>query len=326
MKNVCVVGYGSIGPVHARAVDKTEGAALYAVCDTNEAMLVRCAEVYKNIVQYKDYDDVLADDNIHSVHICTPHYLHFEMTKRAILAGKEVVLEKPAAMLANEFEELKELCGIYDSRVCVMFQNRTANCVVEMKRLIAELGEIKGIYASLTWLRDMDYYNHDQWRGKLATEGGGVLINQAIHLLDLILYMGGEAESVVASTSTKLLDIEVEDTADALITLKSGARACFYATNTYTGTSPFRLELVFEDTTLRYEDKNLYMIKNGEVKIIASDNMSYSGKSCWGNGHEHVIDDFYSGKGYTTLFDADSTMKTLFAIYESANEKKHVEI
>lgn len=324
MNYVCIVGYGAIGPVHIQALEKVNNAVFYAVCDNDPKKLALCEKNNKDVKLYSDFDIMLLDDKITSVHICTPHYLHFEMAKKAIKAGKDVVLEKPVTMLPCEYESLKKLCDESEKRVCIMLQNRTVNSVQEMKKLSQELGKIKGAYASLTWCRDMSYYNHDKWRGKYLTEGGGVLINQAIHLLDMVLYICGDAESVNASASTKLLNIEVEDTLDALITLKNGARVCFYATNTYVETSPLRFEVVFENVILRYEDKTLYKIVNDDIEIIAKDNMNYHGKPCWGNGHDNVINAFYNNEEYPTICDADSTMKTLFAIYESVNKGENV--
>ncbi len=324
MNNVCVVGYGAIGTVHTKVLERSNHANLYAVCDNNRVKLEQCQKVYEDIVTYDDFDTMLLDEKITAVHICTPHYLHYEMAVKAIRAGKAVVLEKPVTMLPEEYKELKALCDEVSPRLCVMLQNRTSNCVRKMKSLAAELGEIKGAYAALTWLRDMEYYNQDAWRGKLATEGGGVLMNQSIHLLDMLLYICGEAESVAASASTKFVDVEVEDTLDALITLKNGARACYYATNAYVGSVPFRFEVIFEKGTLRFEDNNLYRINGSEIEIVERGINDYNGKACWGNGHESVINAFYTNGEYPTIYDADHTMRTLFAIYESAGEGRKV--
>ena len=108
MKNICIIGYGAIGPVHAAAIEKVENARLYAVCDNNPKKIEKCKQKY-DVVEYKDIDEMLCDVNIHSVHICLPYYLHFEVIKKALAKGKEVVVEKPVTMTKAEFDELLTL-------------------------------------------------------------------------------------------------------------------------------------------------------------------------------------------------------------------------
>lgn len=320
MDKVCIVGYGAIGPTHAAAITKTEYAELYAVCECDAERLAKASTAYPEIVTFESFDEMLKDEAITSVHICTPHYLHFEMAKKVILSGRKLVLEKPVAMNEEEFDELSELCRTHPNKVCIMFQNRYSACTQELLKRSKELGELKGIFAALTWHKTMDYYNHDAWRGKLATEGGGVLINQSIHLLDILLLIGGEVESVRASCSTKYLPIEVEDTLDALITLKNGARTCFYATNAYVTDSPFRLEAIFEKGTLKLEDDSLYLYADGNMTKLATNSGNFCGKAYWGSGHQYLTELFYSGGEYPTIFDTENTMRTMFAIYEDARK------
>ena len=121
MKKVCIVGYGAIGPVHAKALEHVEHAKLYAVCDIDAGKRALCKEKY-DVLEYDDFDIMLQNKDIDTVHICTPHYLHFEMIKKALAAGKDVVVEKPVTMTKEEFEALQELEGV--DRVCVVLQNR----------------------------------------------------------------------------------------------------------------------------------------------------------------------------------------------------------
>ncbi len=321
MDKVCIVGYGAIGPTHAAAVTKTAYAELYAICECDPERLAKGKAQYPEIVEYTDFDEMMQDTNITSVHICTPHHLHFEMAKKVILSGKKLVLEKPVTMLENEFDELLELCRTHNVKPCIMFQNRYSACNQEIIKRSKELGELKGIYASLTWHKTMDYYNHDAWRGKLATEGGGVLINQSIHLLDMLLLIGGEVESVKASCSTKCLPIEVEDTIDALITFKNGARGCFYATNAYISDAPHRFEAVFENGTLKLDDDTLYLKAGDKLEKIATNSGNFCGKAYWGSGHQYLTELFYSGGEYPTIFDTVNTMKTMFAMYKDGKHK-----
>lgn len=314
--NICIVGYGAIGKVHAAAISKIDGAELYGICDIDKERADRGAAEY-NATAYYDFADVIADKSIESVHICTPHYLHFEMIKDAADAGKKVVCEKPVVMKENEFDLL--LSDYANADILPILQNRTNKSICEMKRIIdtdTSIGKLIGAKGILTWHRTADYYNSAAWRGTVAYEGGGVLINQAVHLLDLMIYAGGEINEVSAKSANYSLKgvIETEDTVDARLLFKNGATGIFYATAAYCEDSPFQLELKFENTTLSYYKKSLYR----DDKLICTDSSDFVGKKYWGNGHEKVISDYYCHNIGLRPIDIQNTMYTMFAIYNSA--------
>lgn len=314
MKNACVVGYGAIGPNHAEAIMQTDSVRLYAVCDNDPARAKRCVDQY-GVKDYRDFDEMLKDPNIDAVHICTPHYLHFPMIKKALAAGKQVVTEKPITMTRVEYEELLTLDGA--DKVCCVLQNRLNPCVQEMKR-IAQSGELGSVITArglLTWNKDMGYYGHDAWRGKWATEGGGVLINQAIHTLDLFLYITGNVQSVKAQMANfDLPEIEVEDTLCTFLRLQGGGRGVFFASNVYGVNAPNMFEVVFEKGTLHYEAGKLLL--NGQ--LIQQDENPNMGKSYWGAGHSGLIKNFYDRGIYFSPQDVKITMDCVFAMYDSA--------
>lgn len=334
MKNSCIVGYGAIGPIHASAVEKSQYANLYAVCDVDPKKTEQCLKEHDCKI-YSDFSEMLKDEKIDVVHVCTPHYLHKKMAVDVLKSGKDLVIEKPVTMTE---EELNELCSINtDRKICVMLQNRTNKSIVTLKNIIDKdksIGKMLGISAFLTWHRTPEYYNADEWRGKWKTEGGGLMINQAVHTLDLVDWLGGGIKSVKASISTKKLGdvIEVEDTADALFEMNNGSFGVFYAANTYTQSCPPRVEINFENASFRYADERLYKITNDKVEIIDEDKNVPEGKHYWGCGHRNVINEFYkvlSGKEgkYTSLDDAIHVMKVLFAFYKSGkNNSEKVEI
>ena len=334
MKNGCVIGMGAVGPIHAAALQ--ERGSLYGVCDNQPERLARFLPEDTNIRRFADFAEVLNDPEVEVVHICTPHFLHAKMTRAALAAGKQVVLEKPAAMCAEEFEDLRQYAAKSAGRVCVMLQNRTNPAVVKMKELLENdrhLGKLMGLTGFLTWCRDAAYYAQDAWRGKWKTEGGGLLINQAIHTLDLMGYLGGKVISVQGSISNKTLQgvIEVEDTADAVMETENGLRLCFYATNGCRYSRPMYLEAQLEHGVLRYADNRLYQITEEDCQVLAYDRPDCPGKACWGGGHRTVIADFYryleTGKGwYLTLEDAVPAMEVLFAFYQSAKENKKINL
>lgn len=321
MKNVCIVGYGAIGPVHAAALEKTENARLYGVCDNNSDKIKLCQEKY-DVKGYTDFDAMLKDENIHSIHICTPHYLHYEMIMKGIRAGKDVVAEKPVTMTREQFETLLATPG--SEKVGLVFQNRLNPCTRKLKGLIDanardnKLGKIICAKGIVTWKRTREYYQSDAWRGKWATEGGGVLINQTVHTLDLMNYLVGDIQSVQASmTNYSLQDvIEVEDTCSAYFKYANGATGIFFATNAYDSNTPPEIEIVFEKGKALYENGKLYL--DGE--LICEDVMSTGEKAYWGLGHAGLIHDFYDEGSHFTVESAKNTMYTMFAMYESAGK------
>ena len=218
-------------------------------------------------------------------------------------------------------QELDILYHDKDAAIGVVLQNRYNPSIQTMLQKIQEgsLGKLLGLTAFVAWQRDAAYYQSGDWRGKWATEGGGLLINQAVHTIDLLSLLGGGITSVRASISNKSLDgiIEVEDTADAYLTFGSGARGVFYATNAYVTTQPVQIELLFEKAKFRYADGILYDLQ-GDPQVIASDSPAAQGKKYWGNGHTRLIEQFYTAlengtRDYITLSDAYNSSKALLA-------------
>jgi len=331
--NAVIIGCGAIGPVHAEAVKNSDAVHLYGVCDILPERAEALAQRYGCRV-FTSYAQVLADEAVHSVHICTPHHLHAEMAEQAAAAGKQIVLEKPVAMNVPEARVVKTAVRTAGVSCCAILQNRLNPCIKTAKTLIDEgsYGKLLGIKGFLTWKRTAEYYSSADWRGKWATEGGGLLINQAVHMLDLLYYLGGEVEAVKGHIDTRALQevIEVEDTAEATFYYKDGKRGWFYATNGYSEDSPFLLEMHLEHGVLRYIDNKLIFKSNGEEQILADDmNSSRNsiGKAYWGNGHARLIDQFYQSlaghpASYSTLQDAAYSMGILDAIYASSSQDR----
>lgn len=328
--NACIVGCGAIGPVHANAINQINGVTLYAVCDINNERAKKCANEY-NCIIYNSFDEMLKDSNIDAVHICTPHYLHKEMTLKALKAGKDVVLEKPVAISKADMDELVEFVNSSENKhkLCVMLQNRRNVCIEKLKEIIADkdLGKLKGITGSVFWKRDEAYYDQDEWRGKWDTEGGGLLINQTVHMIDMMIYFGGKVKDFRSSINHWFVsNIEVEDNAQVLMFFENGARGIFNASNCYVTDEPYILDLLFEKAHYRYADNCLYKIGEKGAEYITSDKIVNEGKSYWGNGHLTVISSFYdslAGKNahYTDIHDAYDAMKMVFDIYDKAERR-----
>ncbi|MDP4133717.1 MAG: Gfo/Idh/MocA family oxidoreductase [Bacillota bacterium] len=316
MINVCIVGYGSIGPVHAKACSITEGVKVYGICDIDILKADKRAKEY-NAKAFYNIDEALSDNNIDSFHICTPHYLHYEMVSKVLNHGKKVVCEKPVVMVKEDFE--KTLNDWKDKPVSVMFQNRNNPSIQCLKKIIEtdeSIGKLIGVKGIVTWCRTESYYASASWRGKKDKEGGAVLINQAIHTLDLITFLCGKVTKVKANTANHSLEgiIEVEDTVEAYMTFENGFHGLFYASVANSFDSPPLIELKFENALFRYMDGCLY--KNGE--LLEKDIAPSIGKPCWGSGHALEIHNIYNENKQISIEDVANTMYAVFGIYESA--------
>lgn len=185
---------------------------------------------------------LLQKEQVDIVHILLPHHLHCAYTVAALTAGIHVLTEKPIGISLEQADEMILAQQASGKQLGVIFQNRYIDGVQMVRQMIAsgELGSVKGAFSTMNWYRPASYYACD-WKGRWATEGGGVVIDQAIHSIDLVRYMTGlDAVKIQGHTARRVLkNIEVEDEADAAITLENGAVYSFFACNYYTSNAPF---------------------------------------------------------------------------------------
>ncbi|MDR3120701.1 MAG: Gfo/Idh/MocA family oxidoreductase, partial [Clostridiales bacterium] len=276
---------------------------------------------------YTDYSEMLEKERPDVVHICTPHYLHVPMTIEAAKRGCAVFMEKPPAISEESFQDL--LNGTRGATVGVCFQNRYNPNVQYVRELLMNRVPL-GARAFVTWSRDGAYYTENDWRGKLATEGGGALMNQTIHTLDLLVYLLGCPIMVDATIANHHLKdvIEVEDTVEARLKFEQGCVALFYASTAYCTNSPVMIEILCEDRMIRLENSDATtFFHDGRVEHKHFEESDALGKDYWGNGHARCIEDFYRrlAKGQPAPIPLDfvtATMSAVFRIYLSASEKQ----
>jgi len=321
--NVAIIGLGVISKTHIEAID-SYGANLVAVCDIKEEEIQKfgCAK-------YTDYRELLKRDDLDIVHICTPHYLHAQMTIDSANAGKHVLVEKPASTKTEQV--IKMIENKNGKKVCVCFQNRYNQGTIMAKDIIDKkiYGDILGVYALVPWYRNDEYYTKSDWRGKLSTEGGCLLVNQAIHTIDLMQYLVGEVETVKAHVDNYTHEgiIEGEDTATAALYYKSGIIGMFFGTNCYNSGSTTQIEIKFENATLNLTEKGLFVnnelvIENGEI---------CKAKSYYGNSHSTLIHELYDeilcrGGSSISIEEALPACRIIEAIYESSNKNEKIHI
>nr|AMP50897.1 oxidoreductase family, NAD-binding Rossmann fold protein [uncultured bacterium] len=285
---------------------------------------------------YSSMEELLNGEKPDVIHLCTPHYLHVPMAVDALNRGIHVLTEKPCAMTWKQLTVLQNAQRRSNAQLGVCFQNRYNRSTEYLLEVIqsGEHGSLTGIRAVITWCRDADYYSSGDWRGTQSQEGGGVLINQAIHTLDLMDLLGGGISAVTAHTSNDHLQgvIEVEDTVSVLAEFRSGIRGVFYATNANAVTSPVMLELNFTKKTLRLEGDCVYEIGDGSIApVLDSHSGETVGKTCWGNSHGLLICDFYdcikNGRRFKLdAFEGGRAVELVSRIYESAASGKRLGI
>lgn len=224
-KKAAIIGCGKVGHTHAIAYQRLPAAELVAVCDVSLERALAYGEKY-GVMAFDDFDQMIKKTEIDLISICTPHPLHVEAIQKAAEAGVHVLTEKPLASDLHDCDLAIEACKTNNVKLGVISQRRYYPPVVRMKDAIAK-GKIDiPVIASLTVLgwRDQDYYQMDPWRGTWTAEGGGVLVNQTIHQLDLLLWLMGPIQELFGYWDNfNHPFIEVDDTAVAVMRFKSGA-------------------------------------------------------------------------------------------------------
>ncbi|MCR5032611.1 MAG: Gfo/Idh/MocA family oxidoreductase [Lachnospiraceae bacterium] len=246
---IAVVGVGNMGGAHAVNISKgmVPGMELAAICDINPDRIREMEKALeKEVPFYTEFDRLLEDHIVDAILIATPHYLHPPMTIRALQAGYHVLCEKPAGVDASVAEEMNRAAEHSDKVFGLMFNQRTNPLFQRLKDMVAagQLGQIKHFtWIIHNWYRTQHYYDSGDWRGSWNGEGGGVLINQCPHNLDLWQWLIGMPDRLWANCAIgKYHDITVEDDVTIFAEYDSGAVVSFItSTGEYPGTN--RLEI-----------------------------------------------------------------------------------
>jgi predicted dehydrogenase len=301
MTTAAVVGCGDVSVVHFEAIAALDGSELVAVCDVDPDTAARAAERY-GVPGFASHTDLLSTIRPDVVHIATPHDQHVQPAIDSLAAGVNVVVEKPVAHIPSEAERLVAAAEQPGApKIAVCFQNRYNATSQAMAELLGSgaLGPVIGGSASVCWSRRPAYYESRPWRGQLDRSGGGVLINQAIHTVDLLQWLMGEVTHVEGHTSTRALAdaIEVEDTAEIALQHASGARSVFYATLAHAANAPVSLDVVTEQATLSLRGDLTVTHADGRIETVQERTAATGGRSYWGVSHELLLADFYARLG-----------------------------
>jgi predicted dehydrogenase len=228
-----IIGCGKVGDTHAQAYHQLKNASLAAVCDRNEKAASALAEKY-GARAYTDAEAMFAENRLDAVSICTPHPTHRALIEIAASRGAHVLTEKPLASDLQDCDQAIAACEENGVKLSVVSQRRFYRPILRMREAIAQgkIGQpIIGNVIVLGW-RSPEYYQMDAWRGTWDQEGGGVMVNQTIHQLDLLQWLMGDIDFLFGLWDNfNHPTIDVEDTAAAVIRFKSGAIGQFLVSN-----------------------------------------------------------------------------------------------
>lgn len=226
-----VVGLG-IGKEHAKCAHNSKNADLIAVCDLIQEKMDTVKEYEPNVLTYTDFDEMLKNRDIDIVSICLPSYMHADFAVKAMEAGKNVLVEKPIDITVEAAMKIEEARKRTGKIAGVVHQNRNNANMKPIKEAIdsGKIGKLLFGEFCVKWWRTQEYYDNGGWRGTWDKDGGGSLMNQAVHTVDLMQWLMGDVESITSQMDKYNHVIETEDFTSSIIKFKSGARAIFIST------------------------------------------------------------------------------------------------
>lgn len=315
-----IIGFGAQGSMYAKFI--TDGMVpsmdLVAIADIDDAKLTQVSELYPDVKLFDSYQAIIESGEVDAIITTVPHYLHPEIATFALSKGIHVLNEKPAGVYTKQVKELNEYAKSVDATYAIMFNQRNNPLYQKLKTILdnKEIGDIRRVnWIITTWWRPQAYYDQSEWRATWGGEGGGVLVNQAPHQLDLIQWLTGVPANVTSRVQYGYQrDIPVEDQVHALFEYDNGATGVFVtSTNEIVGSD--RLEIVGDKGKIIVDDSqtaNVYRLNESEADI--NKNMDVDGvrrlftgelpfdelyekeiieeENVWGQQHSGVLENF----------------------------------
>lgn len=329
--HIGILGGGNISRTHARAASEIEGVEITAICGQNPYKVKELAGAFGGS-PYDDLESFFKHRPMEVVLVGTPSGLHAEQGIAAARQGLHILMEKPVAISTAQTDALIAECEKAQVKLGVFFQDRVAPDIVKLKELIdaGRLGKAILTSAQVKWYRPPEYYKESRWRGIWALDGGGALMNQGVHTVDLLLWLMGDVGSLWARAVTALHDIEVEDTVVAALEFADGSVGVLEAaTSVYPGFSR-RLELTGSQGTIILENDRLAAVKLREPlpdlmiqPPPPDDERAVSPTISDTRGHRTVIEDFLQavrtgGQPMCDGREARRSIELIQAIYDSS--------
>jgi len=339
MKHIGIIGGGGISETHARAareIDDVEVAAFYG---DNYDKTAALSERYGGAV-YRDLESFLSHQPLDIVIIGSPSGLHAEQGMAAARRGLHVLTEKPIDVTAARAAELIKECEQANVKLGVCFQDRVSPDIVRLKQLIdaGRVGQPILCSGYVKWYRPPEYYANSRWRGTRAFDGGGALMNQGVHTIDLLLWLMGDVERVYARTLTALHEIEVEDTVVATLEFRNGAVGTIeVGTSIYPGYQR-RVEVSGSEGTIVLEHDRIVradlrtpdatLVSEGESNTNASASSPIVSDV---SGHRRLMEDFLraietNGEPICDGREGRRSVELIEAIYESSRKGLPVDL
>jgi UDP-N-acetyl-2-amino-2-deoxyglucuronate dehydrogenase len=337
--HVGLIGAGNISETHARACQEVAGIHIAAVYGANRARAAKLAELYGGVA-YPELPAMLGHRPLDAVIIGSPSGLHAEQGIAAARAGLHVLVEKPLDVTVAAADRLIGEARSAGVRLGVLFQDRTQPSFVRLRELLISgaLGRPLLASARVKWYRAPEYYTDSRWRGTRALDGGGALINQGIHTVDLLGWLLGPVRRVLAGSATLLHAIDVEDTTLAILEFENGVRASFEATTAAYPGYPRRVELSTTEGTIVLEhDRVIAADLRTSIEGLLPDVDADTNRSASSpvvsdvRGHQRLIEDFVSAihearEPLCSGVEGRRSLAVVEAIYESARRARAVDV
>ncbi len=331
-----LIGAGVIAPQHARAIVAHPQAQLAAVVDKDIDKARKLAEEFNIPYIYTDIDEMLKNDEISVVNITVPSGLHGQLSVAASQAGKHVLCEKPLEINSERMTEMIQAARGNNVKLGCVYQRRFMPAAAAVKQAIREnkLGKLVLGDVYQKYYRSPEYYRSAGWRGTWAIDGGGALMNQGVHGIDLMLWLAGEVHSVFAYSAPLVREIEVEDTAVAVVKYKNGAFGVIQGTTSVYPNQGARYELHGEKGTIIFDDDGIRQwkfIDHDEAAPIVEGRISSKTDptQITKDGHYILVDDMISAirEDRDPLISGEEARKAvdvILAIYESGRTGKEI--
>ena len=328
---VGIIGCGRISIMHFEAAVDLPEAELIACADIKSERADAAAEKY-GIHAYYSYEEMIEKEELDAVQLCLPHYLHSKVAIYAMEHGLDVITEKPMDVDLESAERAVAVAKQLGRHFGVISQCRYNDSAQLVKKAVksGKLGKIISARSTLTWTRSDEYYSESDWKGTWDKEGGGVVIDQAIHSIDLVRWVVDEEIESVQCTMANMghKAVIVEDNANGFVRFKNGTTYGFWCMNNYGCDEPIEIRLLCEKGKVVFGyNEALITYNDGTVEEVKKAPQSFKGKDYWGNWHVRQLSNFYRAcLGLETLeIDGEEALKThrlICEIYNKGGMKK----
>lgn len=335
-----LIGCGFIANKHIKTIARLDELEIVAMSDIDRNKMIKARNFYKQLTDndeevylYTDYNDLLLQEEIDVIIIAVYSGLHAKIAKKALKHKKHVIIEKPLALSMKDIDKVIQLSEVYNQKVFVCHQLRYRPLFKEIKALLEEgyFGDIYYIVASLRLNRTLTYYTSSSWKGTLGRDGG-MLVNQGIHLIDLILWMMGDVTSVYGEVMREVKEKETEDIALGILSFEHGKKGLLEA-NTITKPASLGsyLSIFGSDGTVCIGGKNASTLEHcySKSKPDIANHLQSKGEDL--DEHYYMYNDFLAamkeeGNNAVIAKEARKTMEAIFAVYLSAKKERQISL